>query len=155
MTQDRKSEASGGRDLRLMACDAEDLSVLSAHVQDAILRVGDMLFLPRQGRFVLVLKRFDWLGAADGAPQRAQAGLHFEHVRRVSHLGFRQDRPDDLLNLLNIEFVPADEPSGVVRLIFSGGCAVRLAVECLEARMADLGPRWRVRHCPGHGPDNA
>lgn len=151
MTQDRDGEAPGGRGLRLMACDAEDLAVLSAHVQDSILRVGDMLYLPREKRFVMALKRFDWLGAAAGAPQRAQAGLHFEYVSKVARQGFRQDRPDDILNLLDIQFTPGDPPGGSVRLVFSGGCALRLEVECLEARMADLGPRWPVRHAPGHG----
>jgi hypothetical protein len=150
MTQGRDGDAPSGRALRLMACDAEDLAVLAAHMQDAILRVGDMLFLPRARRFVLVLKRFDWLSAEAGAPQRAQAGLHFEHVRKAALHGFRQDRPDDILNLLNIEFTPGEAPSGDVTLVFSGGCAVRLSVDCLEARMADLGPRWRVRHAPGH-----
>lgn len=157
MTQDKDSGAPAGRDrrrdLRLMACDSEDLAVLAAHVQDAILRVGDMIYLPREKRFVLSMKRFDWLGAAEGAPQRTQTGLHFEHVRKASLQGFRQDRPDDLLSLLSLEFIPGDAPSGSVLLVFCGGCAVRLEVECLEARMADLGPRWRVRHAPGHGED--
>jgi hypothetical protein len=157
MTQDKDSGAPAGRDLRrdlrLMACDSEDLAVLGAHVQDAILRVGDMVYLPREKRFVLSMKRFDWLGAAEGAPQRTQAGLHFEHVRKASLQGFRQDRPDDILYLLSLEFIPGDMPSGSVKLVFSGGCAVRLEVECLEARMADLGPRWRTRHAPGHGQE--
>ena len=61
MTQDKDSGAPAGRDLRLMACDPEDLAVHAAHVQDAILRVGDMIYLPREKRFVLSLKRFDWL----------------------------------------------------------------------------------------------
>lgn len=154
MTQDKDSGAPAGRDLRrdlrLMACDSEDLAVLATHVQDAILRVGDMIYLPKEKRFVLSMKRFDWLSAVEGAPQRTQAGLHFEHVRKASLQGFRQDRPDDILYLLSLEFIPGDAPSGCVDLVFSGGCAVRLEVECLEARMADLGPRWRTRHAPGH-----
>jgi hypothetical protein len=138
--------------LRLIALDCEDLAVLSAHLQDSILRVGDMVYLPKDQRFVLALNRFDWLTATcGGAPQRAQAGLHFEKVRKVELQGFRQDRTDDILNLLDIEFIPGDAPSGTVALVFSGGCALRLEVECLEARMADLGPRWRARHAPGHG----
>jgi hypothetical protein len=155
MTQDGKG-APGGNALRLMACDAEDLAVLAAHAQDAIVRVGDMVFLPREKRFVIALKRFDWLAAEAGAPQRAQTGLHFERVNKAAFQGFRRDRPDDLLNLLNIEFIPgdapADAPGGAVLLVFSGDCAIRLEVECLEARMADLGPRWRVRQTPGHKP---
>ena len=134
----------------MIALDAEDLAVLAAHVQDAILRIGDMLYQPSQRRFVLALNRFDWLTAGSDAPQRAQTGLHFAGVRKVSLQGFRQDRPDDLLNLLDVVFLPGDPPSGEIRLVFSGGCALRLEVECIEARMADLGPRWRVRHAPGH-----
>ena len=150
MSQSRDDQPPTGRDLRLMARDAEDLAVLSAHLQDAILRVGDMVYLPRERRFILLLKRFDWLASAGGAPQRALTGLHFENVRKVFLRGFRQDRPDDLLSLLNIEFVAGEAPSGAARLVFSGGCVLRLEVECLEARMADLGPHWRVRHAPGH-----
>ncbi len=151
MSQSRDDQPPAGRDLRLMACDAEDLAVLSAHLQDAILRVGDMVYQPRERRFILLLKRFDWLNSVGGAPQRTLAGLHFENVRKVFLRGFRQDRPDDLLSLLHIEFVPGEPPAGEARLVFSGGCVVRLDVECLEARMADLGPHWRVRHAPGHG----
>ncbi|MGO9391919.1 DUF2948 family protein [Rhodoblastus sp.] len=150
MTQGSDSQSADEK-LRLIALDDEDLAVISAHLQDSILRVGDMVYLPGEQRFVMALNRFDWLAAAcGGAPQRAQAGLHFEKVRKVSLQGFRQDRPDDILNLLHIEFIPGDSPSGEVALLFSGGCALRLEVECLEARMADIGPRWRARHAPGH-----
>jgi hypothetical protein len=147
------NDRPAGENLRLMALDAEDLAVLAAHLQDAILRVGDMVYLADERRFVLALNRFDWLGYEAGAAQRAQTGLHFENVRKVELQGFRQDRPDDILNLLDLEFTPGEAPSGEVKLIFSGSCALRLDVECLEARMADLGPRWRARHAPGHKAD--
>jgi len=150
MAHGKESDTAAAKNLRLIALDAEDLAVMAAHLQDAILRVGDMLYLPGERRFVLALNRFDWLSAAIGAPQRAQAGLHFEKVLKVAIHGFRQDRPDDILNLLDIDFAPGDAPAGTVTLIFSGGCSLRLEVECLEGRMADLGPRWRARHAPGH-----
>jgi hypothetical protein len=153
MAQGKDAEQAPAANLRLMALDAEDLAVFATHLQDAILRVGDMLFLPAERRFVLVVNRFDWISAAAGVPQRAQTGLHFENVRKVTLHGFRQDRPDDILNLLNIDFIAGEAPAGLVSLVFSGGCALRLEVECLEARMADLGPRWRARHAPGHAVD--
>jgi hypothetical protein len=155
MTQGGDQQSSSER-LKLIALDSEDLAVLSAHLQDAILRVGDMVYLPAEQRFVLALNRFDWFSeASGGAPQRAQTGLHFEKVRKVSLTGFHQDRPDDILNLLDIEFFPGEAPSGAVALVFSGGCALLLEVECLEARMADLGPRWRARLAPGHGTEGS
>lgn len=135
-------------ELRLMAVDEGDLAVLSAHTQDAVLHVGDMLYQPKEGRFILALHRFDWLRA--DAHLRVQAGLHFEHVRKAALLGFCQDRREDILNLLSIAFVPRDAPSGEIVLTFSGGCAVKLDVECIEARLADLGPRWPCNHTPEH-----
>ena len=57
---------------------------------------------------------------------------------------------DAVLNLLAVEFSETEAPSGVVTLTFSGGAAVRLEVECLEAELADLGPSWTTAACPVH-----
>jgi hypothetical protein len=46
--------------LKLAALDAEDLTVISAHLQDAVLNVADLTFLAAEHRFVLALRRFDW-----------------------------------------------------------------------------------------------
>ena len=151
MAQGKESDAAAAENLRLMAFDPEDLAVIAAHVQDAILRVGDMLYLPHEKRFVLVLKRFDWLASVAGAPQRAQTGLHFEQVRKASLAGLPHGPARRHPEFAGCRILPGEPPGGSVLLVFSGGCAVRLEVECLEARMADLGPRWRVRHAPGHG----
>ncbi|MCW2314951.1 hypothetical protein M2322_000471 [Rhodoblastus acidophilus] len=139
---------SGAQALRLMAMDEDDLAILSAHVQDAVLHVRDMLFQPRERRFILALHRYDWIRT--NAHLRVQAGLHFEHVRKAALHGFSQDRPDDILNLLSIVFAPGDAPSGEIVLTFSGGCAIKLEVECIEGRLADLGPRWPCKHAPEH-----
>lgn len=139
--------------LRLIACDAEDLAVIAAHLQDAAVRVGDLAFLPGEKRFALLVNRFDWLAAEAGTPQRALAGLHFEMVRKASSLGIDRSAPKTVLNLLDVAFEPTDAPAGVVTLIFSGGAALRLEVDYLEAAMADLGPRRAARCAPDHGPD--
>jgi len=57
---------------------------------------------------------------------------------------------DAVLNLLAVEFSETDAPSGVVTITFSGGPALRLEVECLEAELADLGPSWSTTACPVH-----
>jgi hypothetical protein len=57
---------------------------------------------------------------------------------------------DAVLNLLAVEFAEGDAPSGIVTLTFSGGAAMRLEVECLEAELADLGPSWTTTACPAH-----
>jgi len=140
--------------LRLLAQDEEDLAVLSAHMQDALVRVCDMTFLPRTGVFALVGSRFDWLAAASGRKQRCQVGLHFDRVLKASRKGFDAAKPDDVLNLLSLIFTVTDAPAGLVDLVFSGGAAVRLEVECLEGQLRDLGPRWQTTLQPGHAGDS-
>ncbi|HEY8578540.1 MAG TPA: DUF2948 family protein [Beijerinckiaceae bacterium] len=140
--------------LRLVALDAEDLAVVSAHMQDAVVRVGDIAYLPQNRRFALVGARFDWCASAQsGRVERARTGLHFECVTRAACTGIDCKQRDLVLNILNISFEPSDAPAGRVLITFSGGAAVRLDVECLEAQLRDLGERWKARAAPNHPLD--
>ena len=141
--------------IRFAVLDEEDLSVMSAHLQDATLRASDIAHLKGTKRFVLVGARLDWRCVASGRPARREAGFHFEHVRRVQQLGFGRRDPAEQLQLLAVAFEPTDAPAGVVLLTFAGGAMIRLDVECLEAEMHDLGPCWPVEHCPRHQLDDA
>lgn len=133
--------------LRVAALDPEGLAILSAHLQDADVRVGDMAYLPESRRFALAVARFDWYAAVRGRCERCGTGLHFERVLRVRRAGFDQD-PDTVLTLLAISFTPTEAPGGTVMLHFSDDGAVRLDVECLEAALSDIGPRWRCDDPP-------
>jgi hypothetical protein len=139
--------------LRLLALDDEDLAVMSAHLQDAVIKVKDMAFLPKAKRFALLAARFDWPGCDKGQKQRCYCGLHFEGVVKAAVQGFDQNAGDTCLNLLSIGFEPETPPAGLVVLTFSGGAAVRLDVECLEAQMRDLSPPWPAKAKPGHAID--
>jgi hypothetical protein len=137
--------------LRLLALDQEDLSVLSAHMQDALVRVGDMAFVPGSQVFALLAARFDWCACVEaGRCERARTGLHFDYVSRVSRSGFDQHDREVMLNVLSITFEAKDSPAGIVVVNFSAGAALRLEVECLEAHMRDLGDRWQARTTPAH-----
>jgi hypothetical protein len=140
--------------LRLHALDLEDLSLLSALLQDALLRVGDIAFLPKEKRFALLAARFDWKGKAQGRLERCSAGVHFETVTAARYKGVARDRPDEMLELLAVLFEPGPPaPSGSIRLVFAGGAAILLEVENIEAQLSDLGPRWPVSSCPAHELD--
>jgi hypothetical protein len=136
--------------LRLIAVDREDLEILSTSMQDAIVRVADMTFIPAQKRFALLACRFDWLAAAEGRAERARAGLHFDYVTKATRSGFDQQNGDAVLNLLGIVFEETQAPGGTVELVFSANAAIRLEVECIDAQLRDLGDRWQARATPGH-----
>ena len=147
------SQAGDARALRLVALDADDLAILSAHLQDALVSVSELAYLPRERRFALVGKRYDWVKAAKGECERCSVGLHFECVLSVARTGFAQDETDRVLHLLAIVFEPGEAPGGMVSLTFAGGAAVRLTVECLEAQLSDLGERFACEKVPPHPID--
>ncbi|GLQ10927.1 hypothetical protein GCM10007913_28590 [Devosia yakushimensis] len=141
-------------DLKLMALDTEDLDVISAHVQDAVVRVADMGYARGDRRFALLMNRYDWESDKPrGKGVRKRAALHFDAVQSVVTAGFDPNAHDGVLSLLAISFIPLDGPAGMVELSFAGGGTVRLGVECLEARLSDLGAAWAAAAKPAHTLD--
>jgi hypothetical protein len=139
--------------LKLAAIDEEDLGVISAHVQDAVLKVGDLVYLPGDRRFAAGMNRFIWELAEDGQRQdyqRRRAALTFDRVRAVQTSRIDRSDADAVLELLAVGFEPSEAPAGYVLLFFAGGGAVRIEVECIEARLADLGAAWATRAKPRH-----
>jgi len=143
-------------ELKLVALDKDDIEVVSAHVQDALVRVADIFWRPREHRFVLALNRFDWMSAVEAKPdaktdyRRCRTALRFERVNACKCRNLDQTDKDARLNLLAVAFAENDSPAGVVTLTFSGGGVIRLDVECLEAELADLGEVSAASLCPDH-----
>ena len=138
--------------VKFIALDREDLEVVSAHLQDAIVKVSDVHWRPQEKRFVLGVNRFDWESAISAAPEyrRRLAALRFDRVLSCQVRNLDPRQKDAVLNLLAVDFADTDTPSGTVTLVFSGGGAIRLELECLEAELADLGPTWTCAKCPEH-----
>lgn len=139
--------------LRLVAFDGEDLAVVSAHLQDAVIRVGDLAYMPDRSRFALVARRFDW-ACCEKDPRRCLSGLLFDRVLRARTRGLDLGRTDTALSLLAIRFEETTAPSGVARLVFAGGPEIEIELECLEARLQDLGPAWAAKSRPAHDLGN-
>lgn len=140
--------------LKLLIQDAEDLAVVAAHLQDSVVRVGDMRYLPRERRFVMLLNRFCWEDAEEerrlGPFRRTRAGLHFDGVSAVKCRNIDTKNRDDVLELLTIAFMPGAEPGGTVELVFAGDASVRLAVECVDGAVSDLTRPWLTLARPCH-----
>ena len=146
--------------LKLIALDDEDLNVLSMQLQDAILRIEDMAYLPQERRFAAILSRFDWLSAAANGQaagagyKRRRSALRFERVTGAQFQNLALGDKSGALELLAINFEPGELPGGTITLIFCGGGAIRLHVEVIEAELRDLGPIWKTRAKPEH-PDGS
>ena len=139
--------------LRLLAEDEEDLKIISAHLQDAVMRIGDLVYLPKHHRFAAMLNRFCWeddCGSDGKTGVRVQCGLHFDGVLKVQALHVRQDDPNAVAELLTIDFKPQPDGAGLIDLMLAGGGCIRLSVECIAGTLRDMAtPRPAVSR-PAH-----
>ncbi|HEY1153881.1 MAG TPA: DUF2948 family protein [Pseudolabrys sp.] len=128
--------------VKLIALDADDLAVISAHVQDAVIKTADIIWRQSEKRLVVGMSRLDWEQTLEGetAPRRLISALRFDRVLACKSRAIDLDRPDMRLEMLGMEFHAAEPPGGSVVMMFANGGALRLDVECLECELADLGP---------------
>ncbi|MGF1628687.1 MAG: DUF2948 family protein [Kiloniellaceae bacterium] len=166
----RDDRASTDKPLKLRAHDPADMDVVAALLQDALVPLGDMTYLAREKRFVMVANRFRWHGdpAEDTRPsspppqpagedvafdekgdaplfERVNSGLCFDKVERVRYRGLTPGRDDEILSLLTITTRP-----DAITLIFAGEAAVRLEVAAVRCHLEDIGEPWPTRWRPQH-----
>ncbi|WP_374471563.1 DUF2948 family protein [Phenylobacterium sp.] len=133
--------------LRLLAQDEEDLAVISAALQDAVAKVGDIQFEPKARRLTLAFNRFRWEA---GKGERVRTALQLGGVLKVEARKIRRDAPDAVLEVLAVTFEPGEAPGGVVTLSCAGGGDIRATVECIEAVLADVSSPWPTPRTPKH-----
>ncbi len=143
MSDDARFEDGGERPLRLLAQDADDLSILAMLVQDAVFPANEMQWDRRKRRFALLLNRFRWedKSAAERLGrkfERVQSVLAIEDVQSVASQGVEQGDADTVLSLLTLEFEPGEDGTGALVLTLAGDGAIRVAVEALEVTLNDV-----------------
>ncbi|MGB8274714.1 MAG: DUF2948 family protein [Alphaproteobacteria bacterium] len=160
------------KQLKLRAADEEDISVISACLQDALVQCENLSFLPGERRFVMLAKRFKWEHCPEfmkdsgpaAAPcesyERTNCVVVFDDVTGVRLLDLKKPPGCDVLELLAIAVEPADEegdsgdPARLV-LFFGGGGVIRLEVGRILCHLEDLGEPWTTSRRPCHPLDEA
>lgn len=133
--------------LRLLAQDQDDLAVISAALQDAIAKVGDISYEAKARRLTIAFNRFRWEG---GGRQRVRSALQIGGVLALQARKIRRDRRDAVVELLAIGFEAGEPPGGVLTLSFAGGGDLRADVECVDAVLADVSEPWPTPRAPAH-----
>ncbi len=139
MSQDARFEDAGGAPLNLGAMDADDLSVLSALLQDAVLTAADVSWQKRHQRLALLVNR---LRREDGVhvepPERVRAMVVVDNVLGVSAQGVTPGDADAVLSILSVTFEPGEDGTGEVLFTLAGDGAIRARIEALELRLRDV-----------------
>jgi hypothetical protein len=139
--------------LKLRGEDPEDLAVISAILQDALVPVSEMAYFPEERRFILVVNRFRWEPSEAGTRrnfERRLCGLRIDAVRSVQRRGFHPREGERLLVLLALR-----GEAGALYLDFAGGSSIRLEVDKIFCHLDDLGEPWPTRWRPKHPIEDA
>jgi hypothetical protein len=139
------------RALRLLAEDAEDLSVISAALQDAVARIGDIRWERAAQRLTIALNRFRWEAAGE-CSERVRSAVQLGSVVRVRARNLKHEAPDAVVELLAVTFEPGEAPGGTITFAFADGADLAAEVECVDVALADLGEPWATPHAPEHRP---
>ncbi len=148
----RTMPEQGPTRLRLRAEDEEDLAVISAVLQDAMVLVGDMTFEAEHRRFVLVANRYRHENEAERIRhgERVMSGLRFDRVTAVKRRDFDLHDAERLMVLLAVR-----AENGALYLDFAGGASIRLETEGILCHLDDFGEPWPTRFRPRHPDETA
>ena len=157
MAEDAKFEDGAERPLALKAETAEDVPVLAALVQDAVLAITDMSWQPKLRRLAFLINRFRWedRAAAEArgrAYERVRSLLVIDGVLSVASQGLDRGDKDAVLSILDIQWKPGEDAAGRVELVLAGDGGIAAEVECLDLTLKDVtrpyvAPSGKV---PGH-----
>jgi len=133
--------------LRLLAQDAEDLAVISAAMQDAVAKIGEISYEAKAHRLTVGFNRYRW---ETGESERVRSGLQLGGVLKVQTRKIRRNARDAVLEVLAVTFEPGEAPGGTVTISCAGGGDLRAVVECVDAVLADVSEPWPTPRTPKH-----
>ncbi len=141
------------KNLKLIARTTEDLRVISAHLQDSIVKTSDIANLKKNKIFLMQLNRFMWEDVEKGVfrkNKRIRTVLKFENVLKVASKNVDQKKNDRFLDFLAIETTKMPDKNYEMNLIFSGDVVLKLITEAIEVTLDDQGSPWESKNKPEH-----
>lgn len=135
--------------LKLYANDAEDLTIIASVLQDSVVRRSELTYLALPRTFAGVFSCYRW-EADRGGGERVRAGLRFCGVLSVQSRDLESRAADSVLEFLIIQADTGEDGDGSVTLLFAGGAAIRLATECMDCEISDIGTPWPAARRPAH-----
>ncbi len=141
------------QNLKLIAKTDEDLRVISAHLQDSIVKTSDIANLKKNRIFLMQLNRFMWEDVEKGVfrkNKRIRTVLKFENVLRVTSKNVNQKKKERFLDFLAIETIKMPDKNYEMNLIFSGDVIIKIVTEAIEVTLDDQGKPWESKNKPRH-----
>ena len=139
--------------LKLLATSDEDLRVVAAHLQDAIVSLQDIVNLKNNRIFLIQLNRFMWEDVEKGVfrkNKRIRTVLKFDNVISVLSKNIDIKKDNNFLDFLTIESNLLPDKSYEIKLIFSGNSVIKIKAEVIDVTLDDQGSSWESKTQPKH-----
>ena len=141
------------KNLKLIARSVQDLKVVSAHLQDAIVNVADIANLKKNKIFLLQLNRFMWEDVEKGVfrkNKRIRSILKFDNVSKVLSKNIEQAKKENFLDFLTIETIQMPDNNYEMKIVFAGDSILKIISEVIEVTLDDQGDAWDTKNMPKH-----
>ena len=141
------------KNLKLSATSVEDLSVISAHLQDSIVSTQDIANLKKNKIFLIQLNRFMWEDVEKGVfrkNKRTRTVLKFDNIISVSSKNINIKNNEKFLDFLTIESILLPDRNYEIKLIFSGDSVIKIKTEVIDVTLDDQGLPWETKTKPKH-----
>ena len=142
------------KNLKLIARTKDDLRVVSAHLQDAIVNISDIANLEKNKIFLMQLNRFMWEDVEKGVfrkNKRIKSVLKFDNIVKVYSKNISQMEKSKFLDFLTIETIQMPDNNYEMKLIFSGNSMIKVISEVIDVTLDDQGEAWDTKNMPKHG----
>ena len=141
--RDARFSDADERPLRLRALDDEDLRVVSALVQDAVVTVGEVSWMRGHRRFAALVSRFRWEGGTR-TPERVRSLLVVENVTAVRAQGVDPQARDTVLSILALAWEGEADGPGRLLVTLAGDGTLAVEAEALEVILQDVTKPYRA-----------
>ena len=141
------------KNLKLIARTEDDLRVVSAHLQDAIVNTAEIASLEKNKIFLMQLNRFMWEDVEKGVfrkNKRIRTILKFENVIKAVSKNINQSKKDNFLDFLTIETNQMPDNNYEMTIVFSGDSIIKVISEVIEVTLDDQGEAWDTKNMPKH-----
>ena len=131
--------------VKILASSEEELGILSACLQDALISLNNASFDIKNKKFFFLANRYQWEKSTSKKGLRTLTVVAFENIEKVetANINFKE-KPAQNLSLLNIE-----QDKNHLLLNFAGGIKIRLHTNQLKIKLRDEGVPWPAK-APKH-----
>ena len=132
--------------MNLNAIDTDELKIIATILQDGLVEVSEVKYLPSIRSFIIMITRFMWEEKIiNKENKRVKAVLVFEDVLSVFSKNIDQMNKSNTLELMTFNYFPTKTKNIEIQLLFKNDAIIKLEPEIIKCKLQDQGKPVSVK----------